>query len=79
MAVLSAIFCVHLNPNLSYIIHPDVYQKYAMGGMLTQLREGVEQVVWKLNEAQLKYLVKEQELLAAYKGLNHFHAIIYGC
>ncbi len=54
-----------------------------MGAILTQVQGGVEQVVStfsrKFNDAQLKYPVGEQELLAAYEACKHFHAIIYGC
>ena len=33
----------------------------------------------KFNDAQLKYTVTDQELLAAKEACRHFHPIIYGC
>ena len=67
-AVANSILCVYPNPNRPFIIYPDASQKYAMGAMLTQVQDGVEQVVStfsrEFNEAQLKYPVGEQRLLA---------------
>ena len=43
-----------------------------MGAMLAQLQDGVKQIVCtfscKFTEAQLKYTVGEQELLAVYEA-----------
>ena len=53
-----------------------------MGAILTQVQGGAIQTVskfsHKINKAQLKYPVKEQELLAGYKVCRHFHSMIYG-
>ncbi len=54
-----------------------------MGAMLTQEHNSTEQVIstfsQKINDAQLKYTIGEQELLAAHKACWFFHNIIYGC
>jgi hypothetical protein len=51
-------------------MYPDASQKYAIGAMFTQEFNGTEQVIStfsrNFNNAQLKYIVGEQELLAAY-------------
>ena len=44
-AVANSILCVYPNLNRPFIIYPDASQKYAMGAMLTQMQDGVEQVV----------------------------------
>ena len=81
--IANAILCTYPNPNKQFIIYPDASQKYAMGAMLTQEVNGTEQVIStfsrKFNEAQLKYTVSEQELLAAHDACRFFHDIIYGC
>ena len=33
----------------------------------------------KFMDTELKYLVGQQEVLAAFEGCRHFHNIIYGC
>ncbi|KAL7488465.1 hypothetical protein ACHAW6_014046 [Cyclotella cf. meneghiniana] len=54
-----------------------------MGAILTQEINGTEQVIStfsrKFNDAQLKYTVGEQELLAAHEACRFFHDIIFGC
>jgi hypothetical protein len=81
--IANAILCTYPNPNKRFIIHPDASQKYAMGAMLTQEINGTEQVIstffCKFNNAQLKYTVGKQELLAAHKACRFFHNIIFGC
>ena len=82
-AVANAILCTYPDPNKRYIIYPDAAQKYAMGAMLMQEQGEVEVCVGtfsrKFNDAQLKYPVGDQELLAAKEACNHFHDIIHGC
>lgn len=82
-AVANAILCTYPDPNKQFIIYSDASQKYAMGGLLCQVHDGVEQVVStfsrKFNDAQLKYPVGEQELLAAHESCRFFHNIIHGC
>jgi hypothetical protein len=83
-AVANAILCTYPDPNKQFIIYSDALQKYAMGGLLCQVHEGgVKQVVSNFssnfNDAQLKYPVGEQELLAAHKSCRFFHNIIHGC
>jgi hypothetical protein len=81
--ISNAILCIYPNPNKRFIVYPDASQKYAMGAMLTQESHGTEHVIStfsrKFNDAQLKYTVGEQELLAAHEACRFFHDIIYGC
>ena len=81
--IANAILCTYPNPNKRFIIYPDASQKYAMGAILTQEINGTEQVIStfsrKFNDAQLKYTVGEQELLAAHEACRFFHDIIFGC
>ena len=82
-AIANSILCTYPNPNKPFIIYPDASQKYAMGAILVQENNGIEQVIStfsrKFNDAQLKYTVGEQELLAAHEACRFFHNIIYGC
>ena len=54
-----------------------------MGAILAQEMDGNEHIIstflCKFNDAQLKYTVSEQELLAAHEACQFFHNIIYGC
>jgi hypothetical protein len=54
-----------------------------MGSLLVQDDTGVENTIStlskKFNEAQLKYLVGEQETLAAHASCRHYYDIIYSC
>ena len=54
-----------------------------MGAMLAQEVDGEEKIIstfsHKFNDAQLKYTVGEQELLAGFEACRFFHHIIYGC
>ena len=81
--IANAILCTYPNPNKRFIIYPDASQKYAMGAMLAQSINGTEEIISvfsrKFNDAQLKYTVGEQELLAAFEACRFFHDIIYGC
>ena len=60
-AVANAILCTYPDPKKRFIIYPDASQKYAMGAMLIQEVNGIEQVIStfsrKFNDAQLKYTV----------------------
>ena len=51
--------------------------------MLAQNLNGTAQIIsvfsQKLNDAQLKYTVGEQKLLAAFKTCQFFHKIVYWC
>ena len=54
-----------------------------MGAILVQEIDGIKQVIstflQKLNDAQLKYSVGKQELIAAHEACQFFHDIVYGC
>ena len=75
-AVANSILCTYPNPNKRFILYPDASQKYAMGGVLTQDYTGTELCCGtfsrKSTDAQLKYTVSEQELLAATESCDHF-------
>ena len=81
--IANAILWTYPDPNKRFRIYPDALQKYAMGAMLVQEVDGIEQVISifsrKFNDAQLKYTVSKQELLAAHEACRFFHNIIYGC
>jgi hypothetical protein len=51
--------------------------------MLSQKVNGIEQIIsifsCNFNEAQFKYTMGEQELLAAFEACQFFHDIIHGC
>ncbi len=44
-AVADSILCIYPNPNRPFVIHPDTSQKCAMGAMLAQVQDRVEQIV----------------------------------
>ncbi len=71
-AILNAIPCTYPNPNKRFITYLDASQKYAMGAMLSQEVDGNKHIIstflQKFNNAQLKYMVGEQELLTAYEA-----------
>jgi hypothetical protein len=67
------------NPNRPFDIYPDASSTYAMGALLTQDGNVVSTFSRKFNEAQLKYTVTGQELLAAAEACKHFAQIIRGC
>ena len=64
-------------------MYPDASQKYAMGVILNQVVNKEEVTVGnfskKFTEAQLKYPVGQQELLAAHEGCRYFENLIEGC
>ena len=68
-AVANTILCTYPDPNKLFIIYPDALQKYAVRAMLTQNLNGTEQIISvfsrKFNDTQLKYTIREQELLTA--------------
>ena len=67
------------NPNRPFDIYPGASSKYAIGAMLMQDGKIVSTFSRKLNEAQLKYTVTGQELLACVEACKHFDQIIPGC
>ncbi len=60
-------------------IYPDASSKHAMGAVLVQEDKTVSTFSTRFNEAQLKYTVTEQELLAILEACKHFKNIIHGC
>ena len=81
-ATSNAILCTFPDSNKPYIIYPDAAQKHGMGALLCQVQDGKETTIStyseKFNDAQLKYPVGEQELLAAHRACRHFRQIILG-
>ena len=69
---------VYPDPNKPFTIYPDAASKVGMGAILEQEETTVVVFSKKLNEAQLKYPVTEQELLAATEAYNYFRPIIKG-
>ena len=74
--VSEAILLTYPNPNRPFDLYPDASQKYAMGAVLAQDGKIVSTFSRKFNEAQLKYTVTGQELLAAVEACKHFDQII---
>ncbi len=77
--VSEAILLAYPNPNKPFDIFPDASSTYAMGAFLVQDGHIISTFLRKFNEAQLKYTVTGQELLAAYEVCKHFDQIICGC
>ncbi len=66
------------NPNCPFNIYPNMSSTYAIGAVLEQDGKIVSTFLQKLNNAQLKYMVMGQELLAVVKACKHFAQIIRG-
>jgi hypothetical protein len=77
--IAESIMLEYPNPNRPFDIYPDTSSKYAIGAMLMQDGKIVSTFSRKLNEAQLKYTVTGQELLACVEACKHFDQIIRGC
>jgi hypothetical protein len=72
-AVISeAIMLEYPNPNRPFDLYPDASSTYAMGAVLEQDGKIVSTFSRKLNDAQLKYTVTGQELLAAGRSVQAF-------
>jgi hypothetical protein len=67
------------NPNRPFDLFPDVSSTYAMGAVLEQDGKIISTFSCKLNDAQLKYTVTGQELLAAVEACKHISQLIRGC
>jgi hypothetical protein len=81
-ATANSVLCTFPDSNKPYIIYPDAAQKHGMGALLCQMQDGKDVTIStyseKFNDAQLKYPVGEQELLAAHRACRHFRQIILG-
>ena len=77
--VSEAILLTYPNPNRPFDIYPDASSTYAMGVVLVQDGKNVSSFSRKFNDAQLKYMVMGQELLAAVEACKRFAQIIRGC
>jgi hypothetical protein len=77
--VSEAILLSYPNPNKPFDIYPDASSTYTMGAVLVQDGNIISTFSRKFNDAQLKYTVTGQELLAAYEACKHFDQIIWGC
>ena len=67
------------NPNKKFDLYRDASSTHAMGVMLCQDDKVVSTFSRKFNDAQLKYTVTGQELLACVDACKHFAQIISGC
>ena len=67
------------NPNRPFDLYLDASSTYAMGAILKQDGRITSTFSHKLNDAQKKYTVIGQELLAAIEACKHFGQIIRGC
>jgi hypothetical protein len=76
---LEAIALEYPNPNHPFDIYPNTSSTYAMGAVLEHDGKIVSMFLQKLNNAQLKYTVTGQELVAAVEACKHFAQIIKGC
>ena len=77
--VLQAILLTYPNHTRPFDVYPDAANKYAMGAMLLQDGNVVSTFLQKFNDARLKYMVTDQELLATAEVCKHFKLIIKGC
>jgi hypothetical protein len=77
--VLETILLTYPNPNRPFDIYPNASSTYAMGAVLAQGGKIISTFSRKFNDAQLKYIVTGQELLAAVEACKHFKQIIRGC
>ncbi len=77
--VSEAILLTYPNPNCPFDIYPNASSTYAMGAVLAQDGKIISTFSHKFNNAQLKYTVTGQELLAAVEACKHFEQIIWGC
>jgi hypothetical protein len=78
-AITEAIMLEYPNPNRPFDLYPDASSMYAMGAVLEQDGKIVSTFSRKLNNAQKKYTVTGQELLADVEACKHFGQIIRGC
>ena len=77
--IAESIMLTYPNPNRPFDIYPDASSTYAMGALLIQDGNVVSTFSRKVTEAQLKYTVTGQELLAAAEACKHFAQIIRRC
>jgi len=76
--IAKSIMLVYPDPNTPFTIYPDAANKVGMGAILEQEENTVAVFSKKFNDAQLKYPITEQELLAATDAYDHFGPIIKG-
>ncbi len=77
--VAESIMLTYPNPNRPFDLYPDASSTYAMGAILVQDGKVISTFSRIFNEAQLKYTVTGQELLAASEACKHFGQMIRGC
>ena len=76
--VAEKIMLTYPDLNKPFDIYPDASSEYAMGALLCQEGKTISTFSKKFNDAQLKYDVTSQELLAVVEGCRHFRNIIFG-
>jgi hypothetical protein len=77
--ISEAILLTYPDPLKWFHIYPDASSKHAMGAVLVQEGKTISTFLRKFNEAQLKYTVTEQELLAILESCKYLKNIIHGC
>jgi hypothetical protein len=77
--VAEAIMLTYPDPAKTFHVYPDTSSKFAMGAVLVQNGKVILTFSRKFNNAQLKYTVTYQELLAILEACKHFKQIIHGC
>jgi len=77
--IAEAIMLEYPTPNRPFDIYPDASSTYAICVILMQDGKIGSTFSRKLNEAQLKYTITGQELLACVEACKHFEQIIQGC
>ncbi len=74
--VVEAIMLMYPDPAKTFHVYPDASSKFAMDAVLVQYGKVISTFSRKFINAQLKYTVTDQELLAILEACKHFKKII---
>jgi hypothetical protein len=77
--VAEAVMLMYQDPAKTFQVYPDASIKFAMGAVLVQDGKVILAFSRKFNNAQLKYTVTDQELLAILEACKPFEQIIHSC
>jgi hypothetical protein len=78
-SITESIMLEYPNPNKPFDLYSDASSTHAMGAILCQDGKVISTFSRKFNNAQLKYTITGQELLACMEACKHFAQIIHGC
>jgi hypothetical protein len=67
------------DPVKTFHTYPDARSKFAMGAVLVQDDKVISTFSRKFKDAQLKYTVTDQELLAIFEAHKHITQIVHSC